>query len=162
MAEVVENYTLAEIPLETVVVDTEAWSSNEIFTLSDGYPLPSFQNFVDRLHRNGQRWVGLTAFSVAIWNKACSWHLLSLTLAIASATAQCIATQGHSEANRCMDLRDSGFLSRPAMSFLQFPIVDPQTHIRQGYPPHDSGIQEDIFIKDVTGQPFVGQVPKLN
>ncbi len=57
MAEVVENYTLAEIPLETVVIDTEAWSNIEIFTLSEGYPLPAFQNFVDRLHSRGQRWV---------------------------------------------------------------------------------------------------------
>ena len=57
VAEVVENYTLAEIPLETVVIDNEAWSSQEIFTLSDGYPLPAFQKFVERLHSNGQRWV---------------------------------------------------------------------------------------------------------
>ena len=57
VAEVVENYTLAEIPLETVVIDTEAWSNIEIFTLSEGYPLPAFQNFVNRLHSRGQRWV---------------------------------------------------------------------------------------------------------
>ena len=60
MAEVVENYTLAEIPLETVVIDTEAWSNIEIFTLSEGYPLPAFQNFVSRLHSRGQRWVRTT------------------------------------------------------------------------------------------------------
>ena len=40
---------------------------------------------------------------------------------------------------------------------LQFPIVDPQMHIRQGYPPYDSGIQEDIFVKDCTDKPYVGQ-----
>ena len=45
------------------------------------------------------------------------------------------------------------------MCMLQFPIVDPQMHTRAGYPPHDTGIQENIFIKDVTGQPFNGQVP---
>jgi hypothetical protein len=42
---------------------------------------------------------------------------------------------------------------------LQFPIVDPQMHARSGYSPYDTGIQENIFIKDVTGQPFNGQVP---
>ena len=44
VVDVVENYTLAEIPLETVVMDTEAWSNQEIFVLSEGYPpgsLPS-------------------------------------------------------------------------------------------------------------------------
>ena len=61
MAEVVENYTLAEIPLETVVIDTEAWSNREIFSLSEGYPLAAFQNFVDRLHHNGQKWVRTAA-----------------------------------------------------------------------------------------------------
>ena len=45
------------------------------------------------------------------------------------------------------------------MCMLQFPIVDPQMHARSGYSPHDTGIQENIFIKDVTGQPFNGQVP---
>ena len=48
------------------------------------------------------------------------------------------------------------------MYLVQFPILDTQTHIRQGYPPHDSGIQEDVFIKDVTGQPFVGQVSAIH
>ena len=57
-------------------------------------------------------------------------------------------------------LRDTHSLELTMYS-LQFPIVDPQTHIRQGYPPHDSGILEDVFIKDVTGQPFVGQVTEL-
>ena len=48
------------------------------------------------------------------------------------------------------------------MALMQFPIVNTQMHIRQGYPPHDSGIQEDVFIKDVTGQSFVGQVPEFH
>jgi len=60
VVQVVQNYTLAEIPLETVVMDTEAWSNREIFVLSDGYPQKDFQTFVDTLHRNGQRWVCIT------------------------------------------------------------------------------------------------------
>lgn len=31
-------------------------------------------------------------------------------------------------------------------------------HIRQGYPPYTLGIKEGVFIKDVTGSPYVGQV----
>ena len=57
VVQVVDNYTLAEIPLETVVVDIEAWQNREIFVLSDGYPEAHFQAFVARLHRNGQKWV---------------------------------------------------------------------------------------------------------
>jgi len=60
VVQVVQNYTLAEIPLETVVMDTEAWSNREIFVLSDGYPQKDFQTFVDTLHQNGQRWVCIT------------------------------------------------------------------------------------------------------
>ena len=57
VVQVVDNYTLAEIPLETVVIDVEAWQNREIFELSDGYPEADFQAFVARLHRDGQRWV---------------------------------------------------------------------------------------------------------
>ncbi len=38
------------------------------------------------------------------------------------------------------------------------PILDPNIHIRKGYAPYDSGIKQDIFMKDVSGKPYVGQV----
>lgn len=38
------------------------------------------------------------------------------------------------------------------------PIIDPIIHIKEGYVPYDSGIKEDIFIKDITGKPYVAQV----
>ena len=38
------------------------------------------------------------------------------------------------------------------------PILDPCIHIRKGYAPYDSGIAQDVFIKDITGKPYVGQV----
>ena len=44
-----------------------------------------------------------------------------------------------------------------SLCIVQFPIVDPQMHIRRGYPPYDSGIQEDVFVKDCTDKPYVGQ-----
>ena len=42
-------------------------------------------------------------------------------------------------------------------SAMQVPILDPQIHIQQGYAPYDQGISQDIFIKDMTGQPYNGQ-----
>ncbi|CAL5222310.1 g4654 [Coccomyxa viridis] len=41
---------------------------------------------------------------------------------------------------------------------LEFPIVNTQMHIRRGYAPYDLGVQKDVFIKDVTGSPYVGQL----
>eukprot|EP00884_Botryococcus_braunii_P003098 jgi/Botrbrau1/1278/Bobra.0163s0061.1 len=38
------------------------------------------------------------------------------------------------------------------------PIIDPIIHIKPGYVPYDSGIKEDIFIKDITGKPYVAQL----
>lgn len=44
------------------------------------------------------------------------------------------------------------------MCALQFPIVNAQVHKRPGYAPYDQGIKEDVFVKDVTGSPYVAQV----
>ncbi len=38
------------------------------------------------------------------------------------------------------------------------PIIDPPIHIKPGYAPYDSGIAQDVFVKDITGNPYVGQV----
>ena len=38
------------------------------------------------------------------------------------------------------------------------PIVDPGIKAEHGYPAYDAGIAADIFIKDITGQPYLGQV----
>ncbi|CAL8465182.1 g4717 [Coccomyxa elongata] len=37
------------------------------------------------------------------------------------------------------------------------PILDPQIHMKQGYAPYDEGIKQDVFVKDVTGNNYVGQ-----
>ena len=42
------------------------------------------------------------------------------------------------------------------------PILDPPIHIRKGYEPYDSGIKEDVFMKDISGKPYVGQVRELS
>ena len=38
------------------------------------------------------------------------------------------------------------------------PILDSPIHIQPGYAPYDSGIAQDVFMKDLTGRPYVGQV----
>ena len=41
------------------------------------------------------------------------------------------------------------------------PILDPPIHIRPGYAAYDSGIAQDVFVKDITGHPYVGQVESV-
>ena len=41
-------------------------------------------------------------------------------------------------------------------------IVDPGIKVDKGYPAYDRGIEADIFIKDITGQPYLGQVTPLS
>ncbi|KAK9822226.1 hypothetical protein WJX81_001471 [Elliptochloris bilobata] len=38
------------------------------------------------------------------------------------------------------------------------PILDPSIHVNKGYATYDSGIARDVFIKDITGRPYVGQL----
>ena len=39
------------------------------------------------------------------------------------------------------------------------PILDPNIHVNKGYAAYDSGIARDVFVKDITGHPYIGQVP---
>jgi alpha-glucosidase (family GH31 glycosyl hydrolase) len=38
------------------------------------------------------------------------------------------------------------------------PILDPVIHISEGYSAYDEGNKKDVWIKDITGRPYVGQV----
>ncbi len=38
------------------------------------------------------------------------------------------------------------------------PIIDPPIHIKQGYAAYDTGITSGVFIQDITGRPYAGQV----
>ena len=38
------------------------------------------------------------------------------------------------------------------------PILDPPIHIKPGYAAYDTGIAQDVFIKDITGNNYIGQV----
>jgi hypothetical protein len=40
----------------------------------------------------------------------------------------------------------------------QVPILDPGIHVQPGYAPYDSGMADAVFIHDISGKPFVGQV----
>ncbi len=36
-------------------------------------------------------------------------------------------------------------------------ILDPCIHASQNYTPYATGIAQDVFVKDITGRPFLGQ-----
>ena len=59
--QVVTNYSRAQIPLETFIVDNQYADGYMDFTFSDGYPQQAFRAFVDKLHAKGQRWVRILA-----------------------------------------------------------------------------------------------------
>ena len=37
-------------------------------------------------------------------------------------------------------------------------ILDPCIHVSQNYTPYTTGIAQDVFVKDITGKPYLGQV----
>lgn len=37
------------------------------------------------------------------------------------------------------------------------PILDPGIHIRAGYAPYDSGVAQDVFLRDISGGYYIGQ-----
>ena len=41
------------------------------------------------------------------------------------------------------------------------PILDPGIPVLPGYKPYEDGIKQDIFIRDVTGQPYIGEVCRI-
>ena len=42
------------------------------------------------------------------------------------------------------------------------PIVEPVVHVQQGYAVYDSGIKDDVFVKDVRGDNYMGQVTQCS
>ena len=135
--QVVANYIQNQIPLETFVTDIQYLNQNQDFTLSNSYPLNEFQTFVARLHNNMQRWVrGLFHVwpaCVSGYQHVCEQQLLQWGL--------------------------------PSMSWMlavfQVPILDPQIHIQHGYAPYDQGLAQNVFIRDMTDQPYNGQARLL-
>ena len=41
------------------------------------------------------------------------------------------------------------------------PILDPGIHIRSGYYAYDSGMAQDVFLRDISGGYYIGQVSPL-
>ena len=37
-------------------------------------------------------------------------------------------------------------------------ILDPCIHVSQNYTPYTTGLAQDVFVKDITGKPYLGQV----
>ena len=58
--QVVADYIQNEIPLETFLTDIQYMNDYQDFSLSNEYSQSEFSDFVNQLHKNGQRWVGST------------------------------------------------------------------------------------------------------
>ncbi len=53
----------------------------------------------------------------------------------------------------------SAFVNRLHTNGQQFvPIIDPGIMVYGGYPAYESGLKQDVFLKDVSGGCFLGQV----
>eukprot|EP01038_Epipyxis_sp_PR26KG_P006616 gene6616-9083_t len=94
--EVVKNYSIANIPLDTQWVDIDYMQNYKDFTLdSVNFPMDKMDEFVDNLHNNGQHFI---------------------------------------------------------------PIVDPGIMVTSNYDALEEGLKQDIFIKDVKGGYYLGEV----
>jgi alpha-glucosidase len=87
--DVVKNYSLAGIPLDTQWIDIDYMAGYRDFTFDAvDFPVAEVQKFVEELHGNGQRFV---------------------------------------------------------------PIIDPGIMVKKGYEAYEEGIEQGLFVKDVTG-----------
>lgn len=66
MAEVVYNYSQANIPLETMWTDIDYMQGRKVFTLDpERYPLEDVRALVDHLHKNDQHYIVMVDPSVS-------------------------------------------------------------------------------------------------
>ncbi|EMD34263.1 glycoside hydrolase family 31 protein [Gelatoporia subvermispora B] len=66
VAGVISNYSIANIPLETMWTDIDYMYKRQVFTLDpDYFPLPRMREIVDYLHSHNQRYVLMTDPAVA-------------------------------------------------------------------------------------------------
>ncbi|KAL6803531.1 glycoside hydrolase family 31 protein [Trichoderma sp. SZMC 28012] len=66
VAEVVQNYSLAGIPLETMWTDIDYMDRRRVFTVDpDRFPMPMMRELVDHLHANDQHYVVMVDPAVA-------------------------------------------------------------------------------------------------
>jgi alpha-D-xyloside xylohydrolase len=94
--QVVQNYSKANIPLDTQWMDIDYMQNYRDFTYdATNFPLNEVKSFVNQLHTNGQHFI---------------------------------------------------------------PIVDPGIMVYSGYEAYDRGVKEGLFIKDIQGNNYLGQV----
>ncbi|OAK95599.1 alpha-glucosidase [Phaeosphaeriaceae sp. SRC1lsM3a] len=65
VAEVVANYSKANIPLETMWTDIDYMDKYKVFTLGEGFPLNEMRKFISTLHGNNQHYIVMVDPAVA-------------------------------------------------------------------------------------------------
>ncbi|KAL6708619.1 hypothetical protein ACN47E_002600 [Coniothyrium glycines] len=68
VADVVANYSKANIPLETMWTDIDYMDKFKVFTLGEGFALSDVREFIDRLHSNNQHYIVMVDPAVAAQN----------------------------------------------------------------------------------------------
>ncbi|PGH26497.1 hypothetical protein AJ80_01811 [Polytolypa hystricis UAMH7299] len=69
VAEVVSNYSVANIPLETMWTDIDYMDRRKVFTLDpDRFPIERVQSLVDHLHKNNQHYIVMVDPAVSYSN----------------------------------------------------------------------------------------------
>lgn len=69
VAEVVQNYSLAKIPLETMWTDIDYMDRRRVFSLDpERFPLPKMRQLVDHLHKKDQHYIVMVDPAVAYQN----------------------------------------------------------------------------------------------
>ena len=147
---VISQYAQANIPLETFVADSQYMNQSEIWTLGSNF---SQSEVAVRPSRPA---VSDASFKRAVCSSARAAALLAARGALWLAA-------GTPNARLNVLLPVQGIVAGLHANGQRFvPIVEPVVHIRPGYSTYDSGITQNVFIKDVTGAPYIGQVWRMH
>ncbi|KAF2740225.1 alpha-glucosidase b [Polyplosphaeria fusca] len=65
VAAVVQNYSNANIPLETMWTDIDYMDNHKVFTLGETFPLDKMRSFISELHSNDQHYIVMVDPAVA-------------------------------------------------------------------------------------------------
>ena len=139
---VVDSYAYAQIPLETFVTDSQYMNHDQDFTLGVEFNVSSFQ---------------ARAWPAKFLRKSCLLARSSAASGSGASRCQRLPRAAHQQLSVATAQAFVAKLNAAGQRWV--PILDPPIHVSPGYPAYDSGIANDVFLKDITGRPFVGQVP---